>query len=71
MGEMLFLLYLLSGCFKSKETDFGGFIKKIHISRYMNPIFMFFMSNNLQYSVVLEYIFVFNENCYFLLVLTM
>ena len=42
----------------SKETDFIGIIINIHISRYVNPIFMFFMWKNPQYSVVLEYIFI-------------
>ena len=35
-----------SGLFKSKETDFEDFITKIHIgngTRYLNPIFMFFI----------------------------
>ena len=44
----------LLGRFKLKETDFVDFITKIHISSYVNPIFMFFMSKNLQYSIVLE-----------------
>ena len=35
----LFILSV-SGRFKSKETDFIGFITKIHISRYVNPIFI-------------------------------
>ena len=55
----------LSGRYKSEETNFVGFIKKIHISRYLNPILMFFMSTNLQYSIVLEYIFGFYKNRYF------
>ena len=56
----------LSGRFKSKETDFEGFITKIiHISRFVNQIFMFFMSKNLQHSVVLEYVFAFYKNRYF------
>ena len=51
----------ISGHFKSKET----FITKIHISRYVDLIFMFFMSKNSQYSVVLEYLFVFTETAIF------
>ena len=44
----------LSGCFKSKETDFVGFITKIHILRYANPIFVFFIQKkNTQHYVVL------------------
>ena len=35
---------ILSGLLKSKETDFVGFITSFHISRYVNLIFMFFMS---------------------------
>ena len=46
--------FFLSGCFKLKETNFDGFITKIYISRFVNPIFMFFMSKNL-HSVALEY----------------
>ena len=34
---------LLAGRFKSKETDFVGFIRKNHISRYVKPIFMYFI----------------------------
>ena len=41
------------GRFKSKETDFVGFNTKFHISRYVNPIFMFFMSET-ECCVVLE-----------------
>ena len=44
------------GHFKSKETDLAGFITKILILRYVNPIFIFFMTKNSQHSVVLEYI---------------
>ena len=55
---------LLSGRFKSKETDSVHFITKIHISRYVDSIFMFFMSKNSQNSVVLEYV-----NHFFLLAL--
>ena len=36
----------LLGRFKLKETDSVGFITKNHFSRYLNPIFMFFMSKN-------------------------
>ena len=39
---------------KLKETDSVGFITKIHNSRYVNPIFVFFVSKNSQH-VVLEY----------------
>ena len=39
-------LFKISGRFKSKETDFVGFITIIHISRQVNQIFMFFMSKN-------------------------
>ena len=49
-------LMKIIGRFKSKETDFVGFITKIHISRYVNPIFMFFMLKNSQHFVALEYI---------------
>ena len=55
--DCLFGNFLISGRFKSKETDFLGFITKVHISRYVDPSFMLFMSQNLQHSVVLEYIF--------------
>ena len=44
--------------FKSEVTDFVGYITKIHISSYVNPIFIFFMSKNSQYSVILEYIYI-------------
>ena len=54
-------MVLLSGRLKSKETDFVGFIIKIHKSRYVNPIFMIFMSKNSQQSVLLEYKFVFTK----------
>ena len=50
----------LLGRFKSKETDFLAFITKIHISRYVNPTFMAFMSKNLQHSEVLEWKIVFS-----------
>ena len=53
--------FFLSGRFNSKETDFVGFISKIHISRYFIPIFMLFMTKTSQHSVVLEYIFVFTK----------
>ena len=48
---------LLSGRLKSKKTDSVGFITKIHISRYVDPIFVFFMCKISQHSVVLAYIF--------------
>ena len=64
----------LSGRLKSKESDFVGFITKIHILRFVDPICMFFMSKNSQHSVVLEYIFAiflfFYKNLYFLILLT-
>ena len=56
---------LVSGRFKSKKTDFGGLITKLRISRYVNPIFKFFMSKNSKNSVVLEYIFIFTKNAIF------
>ena len=46
-----------SGRFKSKETDFVDFFTRIHNLRYVNPIFMFFMSKNPQHSVVLDFFF--------------
>ena len=39
-GNMEWIIKI-SGRFKSKETV--GFITKIHISRYVNPNFMFFI----------------------------
>ena len=42
---------------KHKEIEFVGFIIKINISRYENPILVFFMSKSSQRSVVLEYSF--------------
>ena len=44
----------LLGRFKSKETDFVGF-KKNNISRYIDPIFMLFMSKNSQHSFHLNF----------------
>ena len=56
MKNNLILFAQISGRFKSKQTHIVGFITKIHIRRYVRPIFM---SKNFQRSEVLEYIFAF------------
>ena len=43
-------------CFIRSFQIKKGFITKIHISRYVDPIFMYFMAKKSQNSVVLEYV---------------
>ena len=54
------ILIHLPGRFKSKETDFLGFITKIH-----NPIFMFFVSKTSQHSCSFRIYFYFSQKLLF------
>ena len=64
------VIKLVLSRFKSKEVDFVGFITKIHVSRFVIPIFMFFKTKNSQHSVSLENITIcFSQKLLFLLIL--